>query len=223
MRNNLSLALAITLGLSVSGCSSWQAKQTPLEEYQAHFMSVTPTHASVEPVFVEAKQKALDEPTQQNIEAFNYVLGLKRLLGQELNSGSFGLKYKQVSREPSIDWGNDERGGAVLRQPAFIHTLAGSIHNERPAKYQDTVKVNTPPKHLLSTSRLTTSSANSAGVNSKPQGLSVYELSRWERYCNSGKGMDQKDWNFVMKEGLDNVPSILAFDCSPPTTLGRAR
>lgn len=224
MQNKLTLALAITLGLGLIGCSSVQNKQTPLEQYQDHFMSVTPTFESVEPVLAEAKQKALDEPTQANIDAFNYVLGLKRLLGQDVSTGGLGIKYKQVSREPTLDWGNDERGGAAIRQPAYVHTLAGSVHVARPASNiynSNKAVVSVPPKHLLSSSSL--SLTNKSGANNEPKGLSMYELSRWERYCNNGKGMDNRDWDFVLKEGLQNVPSMLAFDCKPPATIGRAQ
>lgn len=224
MKKTLTLALAIGITTStLSGCSVLKQKQTPLEQYQAHFMSVTPTYQSVEPIFIEAKQKALNEPTTENIEAFNYVLGLKRLLGQNIATGDLGIKHKQVSRKLSIDWGNDQRGGAAMRQPAYIHTLSGGVRQEAPSGYEispQNVTVNVPPKHLLGNAPLSLS-ATSVKLNGSQEALSMYELSRWERYCNNGKGMDQRDWEFVRKAGLENVPSILSFDCKPPVSAGR--
>ena len=223
MKKTLTLALAIGITTSaLSGCSVIKQKQTPLEQYQAHFMSVTPTYQSVEPIFIEAKQKALNEPTTENIEAFNYVLGLKRLLGQNIATGDLGIKHKQVSRALSIDWGNDQRGGAAMRQPAYIHTLNGGVRQEAPARFAinpQNVVVNVPPKHLRTDTTLGLS--NSVKLSGSQEALSMYELSRWERYCNNGKGMDQRDWEFVQKAGLENVPSILSFGCKPPAPTGR--
>ncbi len=43
----------------------------------------------------------------------------------------------------------------------------------------------------------------------KGKGYSLYELSRWERYCDGGKGMDEHDWRFVEAEGTTNIPRTL--------------
>lgn len=48
-------------------------------------------------------------------------------------------------------------------------------------------------------------------------GFSHYELSRWERFCSGGTGMDEPDWRFVTDNGgASNVPSVLSGQCSPP-------
>lgn len=50
-----------------------------------------------------------------------------------------------------------------------------------------------------------------------PRSYSVYELSRWERYCNNGKGMDEADWSFVAKEGgANNLPGVFKGQCNAP-------
>lgn len=51
----------------------------------------------------------------------------------------------------------------------------------------------------------------------KGKGYSLYELSRWERYCNGGKGMDEHDWRFVEAEGATNIPKDVVTGCIPPT------
>lgn len=219
MQTFTKLALAVSLAVGLTGCSFVQKQQTPIEQHQAYFMSVVPTFETVEPVFIEAKRIALENPTPENIEAFNYVLGLKRLLSQDMQTGNLGHKHKQVSRGLSLDWGNNQRGGAAMRQPAYVHTLGGSIKTYRPDDYPAPVQVNVPPKHLLGNKPITYS--NGLSSHTGEQGLSMYELSRWERYCNEGKGMDKRDWAFVHKEGLDNVPSMLISDCKPPKVIGR--
>ncbi|NMU18477.1 hypothetical protein, partial [Vibrio parahaemolyticus] len=51
----------------------------------------------------------------------------------------------------------------------------------------------------------------------KGKGYSLYELSRWERYCDGGKGMDEHDWRFVEAEGTTNIPKDVVTGCIPPT------
>ena len=45
---------------------------------------------------------------------------------------------------------------------------------------------------------------------------SVYEMSRWERFCGYGD-MDERDWAFVAKQGRENLPESLSSECTEPT------
>ena len=45
---------------------------------------------------------------------------------------------------------------------------------------------------------------------------SIYEMSRWERFCGHGD-MDERDWDFVAKQGRVNLPESLSGECTEPT------
>lgn len=49
------------------------------------------------------------------------------------------------------------------------------------------------------------------------EGLSIYDLQRWERYCSGGKLLTHADWKFLIQQGLNNVPGPLASKCTPPS------
>lgn len=50
-------------------------------------------------------------------------------------------------------------------------------------------------------------------VNKKS--YSIYETSRWERFCGYGK-MDERDWVFIAEQGRSNLPVELVSTCVEP-------
>lgn len=124
-------------------------------------------------------------------------------------------KLQRVNRELSVDWDNMGRGGAALRQPAYIHVLgeprfhaaSTSIQSGTPDKAGSAMGSGEELREALSTVR----------DLQKGKGYSLYELSRWERFCNHGKGMDERDWRFVEAEGVESLPPTLHGSCNPPT------
>ena len=61
------------------------------------------------------------------------------------------------------------------------------------------------------------STSDDSGEPKGKEGYSLYELSRWERFCDGGKGMDEADWRFVTRHGGEaNVPDILQGSCAAP-------
>lgn len=127
------------------------------------------------------------------------------LLGNELNARGYReaqaeWKLEQVERLYRVNPGNNGRGGAVHRQPGYIHTLALRLKQESP---------------LVLTTVTQTFAVPGTDVRTG-SGYSHYELSRWQRYCNEGKDMDKADWQFVRKEGAHNVPRDILPNCKPP-------
>lgn len=183
-------------------------------------------------MIAEYRTKATDNPSVENLATLNRLLTIRQVnMKREAEEAKakaaipkYGEKYKQVSRDYTLDWDNYGRGGAVMRQPAYVHTLSGEN--------------NTGPASELNTS-FTQNSQNAGGIAAFPvlvddtfkMGLqiadgakqqreilsySIYEMSRWERYCDSGKGMDMRDWAFVREQGLNNVPAHMQANCKPP-------
>ncbi len=105
-------------------------------------------------------------------------------------------------RAQTLDWGHLGRGGAVGRQPGWVHVLA-----EKPLNH-DLEQRDYPPSPVRS-------EPVSVPDRASQRAYSHYELERWHRYCNSGKGMDRRDREFVRKENY-RVPESLAPDCQPP-------
>ena len=105
-------------------------------------------------------------------------------------------------RAQTLDWGHLGPAGAALRQPGWVHVLA-----ENPLNH-DRDQRDHPPSPVRS-------EPVSAPDRVSQRAYSHYELQRWQRYCNQGKGMDRRDRDFVRKEGYE-VPESLARDCQPP-------
>lgn len=95
------------------------------------------------------------------------------------------------------------RGGAAYLESGYVHTL-GKRLNEMPAVNETDAFV----KNVADLDHL-----QHAIRSTKPRGYSHYELSRWERYCNEGKGMDERDWLFIKKEDTSHTP---IYDCRIP-------
>lgn len=113
-------------------------------------------------------------------------------------------KYDRVNRQLDVTWNDLGRGGAAVRQPAYIHTLNGQSHTQ--------TSTGTKPAETDFAKTLGAYHTIEAG-----KAYSHYELSRWERFCQNGKGMDERDWKFVDKEGTNAVPRSLLNACTPPT------
>lgn len=132
------------------------------------------------------------------------------------------LKQDRVTRELTLSWDNMGRGGAALRQPAYVHVLGQGNLGEKgnSARLPQAKAIPADPSTLLdavnsiavqSTRTYADSTAYDRG------GFSLYEMSRWERYCDGGRGMDEADWQFVTNHGAaGGIPSILQSSCNMP-------
>ncbi|HAK2687712.1 MULTISPECIES: hypothetical protein [Gammaproteobacteria] len=126
-------------------------------------------------------------------------------------------KLARVSMELSMSWGNMGRGGAALRQPGYIHVLGdGNIGITMNTVQYDSASSNKTPAGFKQNGGVDEAINTFKSMN-KGKSYSLYELSRWERYCNGGKGMDEHDWRFVVAEGTTNIPKDVITGCIPPT------
>lgn len=120
-------------------------------------------------------------------------------------------KPERTSRELAVSWGNIGRAGAANLQPGYINVLTrdGDI-TFQPAG------AGSGFNHASKTTGAGSAPWNAK--NSAGKGYSMYQLSRWERYCDSGKGMDERDWRFIKGEGYENAPlDALGGACLQPT------
>lgn len=115
-------------------------------------------------------------------------------------------KPQRTSRELSLAWDNMGRAGAAIHQPDYVHVLHGRVngHQSQNSEFG-----------LGQGNRNHATQGKEYGSNqlAKGQGYSFYELQRWERYCDNGKGMDEPDWKFVSTERYRAPLS----NCRPPT------
>lgn len=121
----------------------------------------------------------------------------------------------RTTRELTISWDNQGRAGAANHQPAFVHVLGESRqHIEQNSQYSDHDLSATEQDGGRSKPRL---QGNAGTFQQRAgQGYSYYELQRWERYCNGGKNMDERDWRFVAAENYA-APLDALGACSKPT------
>tara|TARA_R110002051_G_scaffold250392_1_gene309719 strand:+ start:1569 stop:2288 length:720 start_codon:yes stop_codon:yes gene_type:complete len=189
--------LAASLMLTLSACST---TNTSLPEPPAY-----PSDAWLEtnvPLYVEAAEQ---RPTTTNRAYAEELVALAQRRERA------NAKMAQVDRELTLSWGNRGRAGAAMLQPAYIHVL-GESHNDR---YEfDTGRLTSSAP---STTETTRPSNDSGERNWITAGASMYELQRWERYCDQGRGMDEPDWRFVTSQGDNNIPDMLIVNCSPPS------
>lgn len=201
MNKHLAIFAAVATSLALGGCAS-SAMKTSFKQYQEEYYSSAPITSSELSERVDlAWERMMNEPNPLNEKIY---LFLKAELTKNQQAE---LKIEEVSRHFAVNWGNTGRGGAALREPAYIHTLGGIKSNELLPR-------NRPLIPDLTASDLTVYySLDNVTPN---KGYSHYELSRWERYCNHGKGMDKKDWEFIHAEGMHNLPDHLRVRCYPP-------
>ena len=105
------------------------------------------------------------------------------------------------SQAQTVDWGHLGRAGAAERQPGWVHVLAEKSLNH------DLGQRDHPPEL----------ERHGSSERTTLRGYSHYELKRWERYCNQGKGMDRRDQEFVRQENYQ-IPAIMQNYCHPPSS-----
>ncbi|KOE87653.1 hypothetical protein ACS86_02925 (plasmid) [Vibrio alginolyticus] len=123
-------------------------------------------------------------------------------------------KQDRVDRGLNVSYEDLGLGGAAFRKPDYIHVLGPSslgTNNESALIKQQKDKNGSNMEDAISAYKKL-----SSGVKGK--GYSLYELSRWERFCDSGNGMDERDWQFIEKEKGEtgSIPSDLVGQCNPP-------
>lgn len=140
--------------------------------------------------------------------------------GQAVSNGSI-LSHTQ--RQLTVAWEPTARGGAAIRQGAYVHVLADPEQPKAVAPAESTAipaGVNKPEDgEMLSKEDSTESIAEalrSFSAIQKSQGISLYEVARWERYCDNGNGMDETDWLFILKADPANIPKSISDSCAPP-------
>ena len=117
-------------------------------------------------------------------------------------------KPERVTRNVSLFLDAASRGGAVIRQPSFVHSLCNGN------KLCSTEVKQEPSQEPLITPTDIGETMLSMEKDNKKQGFSVYETSRLERYCSHGKNMDEYDWRFIQSIDLTTSTTIIDH-CSP--------
>lgn len=188
-------------GMVVSGC----ALHATTAEQSLPAIPQHPSPAWVQVHLPEFRQAVEQAPTDENQEALARLEALARIQARD------AAKLTQVNRVLTLAWDNDGRGGAVVRQPAYIHVLNEPFNlsaQQEPAVPTTGLDIHAAEKALETLAQLTPQPAN--------RGYSLYEIKRWERFCDGGEGMDERDWKFILSEGgLSGVPG--GMDCNPPT------
>lgn len=172
------------------------------------------------------------EKEVENYIAYTYLSDLKKYREEDRERAI--IKKPNVSRNVSLEWGNDERGGAVMRHPAYIHVLDGygknsnfdSMTGEMIQHDKEDNKNNflsSDPKNMKSNNDklnniVSTEPYDEAGGFTAKSSYSYYERQRWGRYCDNGKQMNESDWNFIEQqknsEGKVMVPTDLLESCN---------
>lgn len=210
---------ALALAAALAGCS---AHQQPAHSAVTADSAALPL-TEIDQLLAEQRKRALDNPSTENLSNLNLMLQIREAaLAKESaeklrkERAPFGEKHRQVSRQNTLDWDNMGRGGAAMRQPGYVHTLSGynEIKQPKPVIGNFGQKNSAASKAMIDKAMRT---PIAFGEPNRPQSYSIYEMSRWERFCtDEGKTMDKRDWDFVKKEGANNLPQHLRDTCNPP-------
>lgn len=198
--------ISLVLVAALSGCASFGGSE------QDASLPDIPNYPSAD--WVRSNLPAFQKAAEQNPSDGN-LAAVERLQRYADEQGKGDAKMQQVNRSLSVAWGNQGRGGAAVRQSGYVHVL-GDRFNDQQARY---AAVNAPIEVDQATvdDALRQLEELTKAQPERGQGYSLYEISRWERYCDHGNGMDEDDWLFVTREGGESgLPSALSARCSPP-------
>lgn len=205
------------LAMLVSGCSALMPTQSEAVIDTSDQVVELPLD-EIDRILTQLRAKAANDPSPQNLSQLKRMLSIRKANERRIELealASIDTKLHRVSREPTMDWENQTRGGAAVRQAAYVHTLGGTHHTRAPVQVKGTsFKQAKPPRRMVE-------QALNASINfgnpDKEVSYSIYEMSRWERFCrDNGKDMDRLDWDFVKKQGANNLPEHLRANCNPP-------
>lgn len=199
-KHHTKLKIIIAAVSVLSGCAN--SHTSTLKQYKEEFATNPPTTDWLENNVDTLREKAWNEPTKNNVEVFAYVKGL--LDERNIISKNLTKWQNQTHRLLTVDWLDEERGGAAYRKSAYEHVLTDGQVELRIRKV----------KPMLASD--TTQFISSSLEKLKPSSYSTYELSSWQKFCNNGKGMTKADWDFVLKVGVKNIPTALIGNCTPP-------
>lgn len=209
------IAVAIAL---VSGCTTTTTNLS-LDDVPAR-----PTSAWVVENYAVYKTTATEYPTAHNVARFLEVKDHMRKMAPAIERG------ERTSRPLTLTFSNAGDGGAAMRQPGYVHVVNSDFNQLR--KKMQSLSNEAIAQRLVDEAGLSEVQAqqaitalqdmrlNDSGhardwLTPDPQGYSMYEMSRWSRYCDGGRNMDEDDWRFVTQEGTRNAPSLFTY-CETP-------
>jgi len=111
------------------------------------------------------------------------------------------IDSKPTAKSGTIAHFSNRRLGAAYSEDSYLHVLGTRNVVELQDHAPEASFIIDPIENLQKTTL---------------RSYSVYEMSRWERFCGTGP-MDKLDWDFIATEGRDNLPETLRVNCTQPT------
>lgn len=213
-------ALATTTGLSACAPHQYDDGMPDIPE--------RPTAQWVESYLPAYRHAAIENPSIENVTRYQRLL---ELAGHQEASNR---RLANIDRQLTLAYDNFGRGGAAQRQPGYVHVVHEEFNYVRDAMGRmsmDTlaselaasvVGIDEPKalEILNKIKNIDPPPAHDRGfdwiVGDATGGYSMYEIGRWGRFCDNGKGMDEADWKFITQEGRDRVPEMFS-SCEMPT------
>lgn len=138
-------------------------------------------------------------------------------------------KPQRTHRHLTVSWDNIGQGGAAMLQPAFVHVLGNEDSSPQSFTPSKTSVLASKPSPQIAPALIGPNldemralldkakrvPAVAAIKTTNKTSYAVYEMSRWERFCDGGKGMTEQDWKFVVKAN-EKVPSGAFANCTRP-------
>lgn len=206
---------ALTLALALAGCATAPDPDVTLGEVPAQ-----PSKEWLAEHYPVYRDVSRIVPTEHNIARYHEIRShVATIADASPTSRSLTLAYDHIGP-----------GGAAMRQPGYVHVVHTDFNTLRQhmAHLSDEAMVahltdqagltDTEARDAIDTLRAMTPTSAPEAVDweaGDTMGYSMYEMSRWGRYCDSGRGMDEPDWRFV--RGQDRARALdLMPNCQPP-------
>lgn len=122
------------------------------------------------------------------------------------------VNIKATQRDNTTREDKRRLSGAAYEQEAYRHVLA----KRRVEPFKDGERHISSENQTSRNMNQKLGSSPSENEVGRIHGYSIYELSRWERYCGKRGKMDRLDWEFVDREGIKNMPDNLIGNCQAP-------
>ncbi|WP_075881790.1 hypothetical protein [Vreelandella massiliensis] len=207
------------ISLAVAGCSTMST------ENRLSDVPERPSSDWLQENYPLYKTAAVEYPTTLNVSRYHQLKAHMEKLAPAVERGH------RITRGLTLSFSNASQGGAAMRQPGYVHVVNSDFNTLR--KRMQDLSDEAMARHLVDTAGLSEVEAEDAiqalksmepsrnrhardWLTSDPQGYSMYEISRWTRFCDGGSGMDEADWRFVTDEGRSNAPDLITY-CDMPS------
>lgn len=197
MRKYLPLSAILCSSILLSACATKPSIDPDLalkQKYDREYNYLFVHNDDLNPAWRYLENYRLNYEAEPTEEKYSRYVYLYNRYADTIDARNFSTQnYLNTTRRLHATWNNIGRGGAIEKQPGYIHVLGGTAaYNNIPVRSS----VKKRPRY-----------------NATPT-LNAHDRA-WSRYCNQGIGMTAQDWE-IINEANGVIPAKFRKNCLPP-------